>query len=176
MPTLRDSRPTSSHQTARLAPGRHFSPDEGVCVMELASMLAGERFTDHPKSVCRVVAALLRGYNDMADDERRQDLYRYAALAVGTNSGREVRRRRAELCVQFAERYGDPTLRRRLLWRGDVVVQAVRALRGISDPCERHELALELVDALLAVDAQPEGSRLQGRSPDRSRSSACAAS
>jgi hypothetical protein len=43
--------------------------------MELASMLAGEPFSDQPKSVCPVVAAFLRGYNDAVDDETRQDLY-----------------------------------------------------------------------------------------------------
>ena len=33
-----------SHQTVRLARGKHSSPRDGVCVMELASMLAGEQF------------------------------------------------------------------------------------------------------------------------------------
>ncbi len=47
--------------------------------MELASMLAGETFTDHPESVCPVIGSLLRAYNDRLDDDRRQDLYRYAA-------------------------------------------------------------------------------------------------
>jgi hypothetical protein len=32
--------------------GQHANPERGVCVMELASMLAGEPFTDHPRSVC----------------------------------------------------------------------------------------------------------------------------
>ena len=54
----------ASHQTVRLARGRHDSPSHGVCVMELASMLAGERFTDSPRSVCPVVAAFMRTYND----------------------------------------------------------------------------------------------------------------
>jgi hypothetical protein len=42
--------------------------------MELASMLAGERFSDRPRSVSRALAAFLRGYNDLLDDKRRQDL------------------------------------------------------------------------------------------------------
>jgi hypothetical protein len=72
-----------SHQTVRLAKGRHSSPQHGVCVMELASMLAGEAFSDRPSSVAPSIAAFLRAYNDMIDDERRQDLYAYAARILG---------------------------------------------------------------------------------------------
>ena len=52
-----------SHQTVRLSAGRHSSPAEGVCVMELASMLAHEPFSDQQRSVCPVIAAFLRAYN-----------------------------------------------------------------------------------------------------------------
>lgn len=51
-----------SHQNTRLAVGRHDRPGPEVCVMELASMLAGERFSDRPGSVCPVVGALLRAH------------------------------------------------------------------------------------------------------------------
>ena len=54
--------------------------------MELASMLAGERFSDHPLSVCPVIGSLLRAHNDAVGDERRQDLYAYAAKVVGSRS------------------------------------------------------------------------------------------
>ena len=43
-----------TYQTIKLGKGKHSSPDDGACVMELASMLAGESFTDHPSSVCPV--------------------------------------------------------------------------------------------------------------------------
>jgi hypothetical protein len=63
----------ANFQTVRLARGRHRSAEDGACVMELASMLAGERFTDRPKSVCPVIAAFLRGYNDaLPECERGQ--------------------------------------------------------------------------------------------------------
>jgi len=32
--------------------------------MELASMLAGEPFSDHPDSVCPTIAGFLRAYNE----------------------------------------------------------------------------------------------------------------
>lgn len=77
--------PTMSHQTVRIGKGRHESPDGGeVCVMELASMLAGEPFSDRPTTVSPVLAAFLRGYNDALDDDRRQLLLPWAAACVGT--------------------------------------------------------------------------------------------
>jgi hypothetical protein len=88
-----------THQTVKLGRGKHASPSEGACVMELASMLAGESFDDHPKSVCPVIGMVLRAYNDGVDDARRQELYRWAAEVVGTRD-RGARRRRLDLCLQ----------------------------------------------------------------------------
>ncbi len=90
----------ASHQNIRLDRGKHAAPEEGACVMELASMLAGERFSDSPRAVCPVLATVLRGYNDGIDDVRRQHLYRYAAAAVGTRD-RRARRRHAEVFMRF---------------------------------------------------------------------------
>jgi hypothetical protein len=69
--------------------------------MELASMLAGERFSDRPSTVCPVVGAVVRAYNDAVDDVRRQDLYRFAADAVGTRGDFALQRTRAELAINF---------------------------------------------------------------------------
>ena len=41
-----------SYQTIKLSKGKHTSPEEGACVMELASMLAGETFTDSGSGTC----------------------------------------------------------------------------------------------------------------------------
>jgi hypothetical protein len=42
-----------SHQAMiKLSPGRDAGPKQGACVMELASMLAGGPFSDHPPTVC----------------------------------------------------------------------------------------------------------------------------
>ena len=79
-----------SYQTITLSKGKHDSPEDGACVMELASMLAGEPFNDHPQLVCPVIASFLRAYNDRIDDGRRQDLYAYAAKAVGSGASQDV--------------------------------------------------------------------------------------
>jgi hypothetical protein len=81
--------------------------------MELASMLAGERFSDRPQCASPVIGAFLRTYNDAVGDARRQDLYRFAAMVVGSRASRQCERMRADMCVEWA--YGlasDAGLRR----------------------------------------------------------------
>jgi hypothetical protein len=96
----------TSHQTVRLSAGRHRSASAGACVMELASMLAHEPFSDRPGTASPVIAAFLRTYNDGLDDERRQDLYPLAALIVGSTGGRGLEDLRASRCLAFAESLG----------------------------------------------------------------------
>ena len=95
-----------SHQTVRLARGRHASRQAGVCVMELASMLAHEPFSDRARSVSPTIGAFLRTYNDGLDDTRRQDLYPVASAIVGTAGRRGVERARISRCLAFAREQG----------------------------------------------------------------------
>jgi hypothetical protein len=94
--------PELFHQTVRLSRGRHSSPVSGMCVMELASTLAGEPFSDHPQAVCPVIGAFLRTYNDRVDDAARQDLIPFAAEVVGTRADAHVERLRAQTLVAWA--------------------------------------------------------------------------
>jgi hypothetical protein len=149
-----------SHQTVRLSRGRHSSPDDGACVMELASMLAHEPFSDHPKEVCPVIGEFLRTYNDAVDDERRKDLYASAAAVVGTRGSRRDERRRAELCLQAARRprrwWGTAGL-----WRAQA---GWRAAARLARKPSRHQEALALLDSLIAVgrvqSARPQTAEL----------------
>src|ERR1700759_3249398 len=84
-----------SYQTIRLSKGKHTGPEDGACVMELASMLADEPFTDHPASVCPVIGSFLRSYNDSIDRQRRQALYEYASRVVGSRAGAKTQQARA---------------------------------------------------------------------------------
>ena len=91
------------HQTVTLSPGRHRSPLHGACAMELASLLAGERFSDHPTRVCAVLAAFLRGYNDATSARRRQDLYGLASAVIDSRTDDPaVRAHRGETLVAHA--------------------------------------------------------------------------
>jgi hypothetical protein len=94
--------PRATHQTVKLSKGKHASPDDGACVMELASMLADEPFSDHPASSCPVIGSFLRAYNDSIDDGRRQDLYAFAARVVGSRTSIHIQRARANLLVEWA--------------------------------------------------------------------------
>jgi hypothetical protein len=146
-----------SHQTVRLAAGRHASADEGVCVMELASMLADEPLSDQPLTVSPTLAATLRGYNDGLDDDRRQSLKRYASTSLGTATGRlDEKRRRRIVSDGIAEVERARGLRgflsRRLAAAGpySTALTIGRRVR-VSDDDELHERMLGLIDRIVAV-------------------------
>jgi hypothetical protein len=54
-----------------LSAGRHRNPRKGACFMEMASYLAGERWSDHPKCTHPLLASLARMVNDSLCDEER---------------------------------------------------------------------------------------------------------
>lgn len=66
-----------------LARGRHRNPRKGACFMEMASYLAGERWSDHPRCTQPVVATLARAVNDCVSDEARQRLTPLIPRVVG---------------------------------------------------------------------------------------------
>ncbi len=68
-----------------LSAGRHRSPRKGACFMEMASFLAGERWSDHPKCTHPVLATLARCTNDVLDDRARQELTELIPDVVGLN-------------------------------------------------------------------------------------------
>jgi hypothetical protein len=86
----------------RLEPGSHRSPDEGVCVIELASIIGGEPFSDRPRCVDRVIGAFLRGWNDRAGYADRQRLHPYASRVVGTGGYRRISRIRRDRCLAWS--------------------------------------------------------------------------
>jgi hypothetical protein len=88
--------------SVRLEPGSHRNPDDGVCIVELASMVGGEPFSDRPRCVCPVIAAFLRGWNDRVGYSDRQRLYPYASRVVGTGGYRRISRIRRDLCLRWA--------------------------------------------------------------------------
>ena len=151
-----------THQTIKLSKGKHSSPDDGACVMELASMLAGEPFSDHPACVCPVIGSFLRAYNDSVDDARRQDLYAYAARVVGSRAGAEVEHARAERLLEWASQLRQrrwprsalpPRLRSLGLGRrpplDSIGAHAIHAVGRHSDDSHAH--VLTLIDELLVI-------------------------
>lgn len=66
-----------------LSPGRHRNPRKGACFMEMASYLAGERWSDHPRCTHPLLAAMAREINDRVGDSARQDLVPLIPSVVG---------------------------------------------------------------------------------------------
>jgi hypothetical protein len=155
----------ASYQTIKLSKGKHSSADDGACVMELASMLAGEPFTDHPASVCPVIGSFMRAYNDSVDDRRRQDLYAYASMVVGSRTSADVQRTRAEFLTAWAQQF------RRNRWTRHLLPERMRALTRHRNPSlesvgthavhaitkqteTTHAAVLEAIDQLLLIGAE----------------------
>jgi hypothetical protein len=155
-----------SHQTIKLSKGKHSSPEDGACVMELASMLAGEAFTDHPASVCPVIGSFLRSYNDSIDDKRRQGLYEYASMVVGSRCSLRTQQARAEYLAQWAENMQQS----RRMWFLRSPLRAVGRLRkppidavgtyavhSIPKHTDQtHAAVLELIDDLLTIGVRDD--------------------
>ena len=53
-----------------LSAGRHRNPRKGACFMEMASFLAGERWSDHPSCTHPLLASLARLVNDSLERRR----------------------------------------------------------------------------------------------------------
>jgi len=116
--------------------GRHRSPRRGACFMELASYLAGERWSAHPACTYPLLAALARDVNDHTCDA---DLARLADLVpsvIGLADGDlRLDARIALLCARTA-------LPVAAAGRQHVMAASVQA-------CER---------ILATLDGRPEGS------------------
>ena len=156
-----------SYQTIKLSKGKHSGPEDGACVMELASMLAGDPFSDHPVSVCPVIGSFLRAYNDSIDDSRRQGLYEYASKVVGSRGPHRIQQARADRLARWADEMyrSRPT---RFLIRSPlrslgrlrrppvdaIGTYAVHALRRQTD--DTHAKVLSLVDDLLALGVRDD--------------------
>jgi len=66
-----------------LSRGRHRTPRRGACFMEFASVLAGERWSDHPSCTHPLLAQLARQVNDLTTDAGRQELTLLIPSVVG---------------------------------------------------------------------------------------------
>jgi len=77
-------------QTPDLVPllsrGRHRNPRKGACFMELASYLAGERWSDHPACTHPLLGLLARLVDDHISDSARQRLTLLVPEVIGLTS------------------------------------------------------------------------------------------
>ena len=69
-----------------LSRGRHRNPRKGACFMEMASVLAGERWSDHPRCTQPLLGNLARLVNDCTSDDHRHELATLIPSVVGLTS------------------------------------------------------------------------------------------
>ena len=70
--------------TITLTKGLHKNFESGACLLEAASYLAGEKWTDHPTCVSKVLGTFGRSLNDILPDGLRKKLVQLIAQIVGT--------------------------------------------------------------------------------------------
>jgi len=145
-----------------LGRGRHRSPQQGGCVMEYASLLAGERWSDAPSCTHPALAALARAVNDCSGDSARQHLmclvpdvvHALGAEGERAQLGQRLARKAALAALQVATGVRRRTLCVALLGAElacgpgapagpDSDREAVRAL--LRDPDEALRLAIRFV-------------------------------
>lgn len=136
-----------------LSPGRHRSPRHGACFMELASYLAGERWSDHPACTNRTLAHLARMVNDRTSNAGRARLTPMIPAVIGLTSDDPqldvliaVRAAHAALLVAAEER-------QRSLAVGLRVALATLGERGGESAAEACELAKAALHAVPSADA-----------------------
>ncbi|MCB2175159.1 MAG: hypothetical protein KQH57_05090 [Actinomycetales bacterium] len=66
-----------------LGPGAHRRRSDGGCFMEWASLLAGERWSDHPRCTHPLLAHLARTVNDTVGDAARQRMVPLIPAVIG---------------------------------------------------------------------------------------------
>jgi hypothetical protein len=66
-----------------LSAGKHRNPRSGACFMEFASMLAGERWSDHPRCTHPLLAAVAQHVNDYTSDAARPRLAPLIPSVIG---------------------------------------------------------------------------------------------
>jgi hypothetical protein len=69
-----------------LSRGKHRNPRRGACFMEMASFLAGERWSDHPACTHPLLAHLARVVNDSVTDHGRARLVPLIPSVIGLSS------------------------------------------------------------------------------------------
>jgi hypothetical protein len=92
-----------------LSSGSHAKFEQGACVMEAVSYVAGEPWSDEPKCASPVIGAFMRSWNDSLNEEARNLLLKpMVPLLVGTASTPEVEERRSYMALNWLIRVFTP--------------------------------------------------------------------
>ena len=118
-----------------LSAGRHRNPRKGACFMEMASYLAGERWSDHPACTHPLLGSLARLVNDALPDSERSQLLSLIPDVVGLTGD-------------------DPLI--------EVAIATRAAAAALPVAAAPRQNALAVGAAHLPADARPERARTRG--------------
>jgi len=91
------------HNSLTLNAGRHLTPADGSCLMELVSACAGEAWSDHPSCTHPLLAHVARRVNDAMSAGRRPSLIPFIGPLTGaTNPDARTHARIALACTELA--------------------------------------------------------------------------
>jgi len=127
-----------------LGKGNHQSIADGMCAMEAASYIAGEKWSDHPQCVCPVIGAFLRNWNDSLPDDERNALITPALIAktIGTRGSKDLERRRSLMAADWLIRVHTPAWLR--LAKLDSQADLITGLPEITDMAQYPSLRAPL--------------------------------
>ena len=105
------SRSQSPEMLPLLSRGKHRNPRKGACFMELASYLAGERWSDHPACTHPLLASVARLVNDYTSDAERPRLAELIPSVWQSSTGAETvsLQRLSACCVRCPMRGNGPS-------------------------------------------------------------------
>lgn len=134
-----------------LSPGRHRSPRRGACFMEFASVLAGEKWSDHPACTHPLLGHLARHVNDSTSDAGRHQLVALIPSVVGRR-GDDRTSLMVAVAVAASAILDVPEERQHALAAGLLRAEELCADAGPDLAATRHQAraALELVPGAVA--------------------------
>ncbi len=93
--------PNFNDYQIKLSKGSHKTPQDGMCIMECAAYISGERHTAMPNCSSRLIANLAMDTNDNATDEDRNKLIPFVLRIAGSKGTPEMEKLRALMCIRF---------------------------------------------------------------------------
>jgi hypothetical protein len=138
--------------------GAH-DPNGKMCVMEAVAFVAGEPWSDHPECASPVIGAFLRSWNDVLDDEDRQQLKPYVTKLVGTKGTKAQEDARVWMALDWLVRDYTPVWLRLagLNSQAELLVNLPEFKKGMKLPSVKPTLEAVRKDAAAARDAARAG-------------------
>ncbi|MGB3500186.1 MAG: hypothetical protein WBA44_01065 [Mesorhizobium sp.] len=137
-------------RTFDLTPGKHTSPEDGMCAMEVVAFLAGGPHSDHPRCACPIVSGYVRHVNDNMPDDHRQRLLPYLPRLVDSVSEDHEQARHEYFAWQAVRVFAPAALRAQGYRR------YARSLENAADLYRARDIAEDIQRSIMAKDVGAE--------------------